>query len=219
MRVFPALGVLAGGDHPSAQLSRLAALSEFVAAADGAADRLLAAGIVPDLTVGDLDSLRAPSAALREVLRVADQDSTDADKLLAALGERGRTRIVLAGAEGDLPDHFLASLQSAAKADAEIWFALRRGVGRILRSGDAARLVSRPGSRVSLIPIAPCEGVVTDGLRWRVADGRLDPLGPSGISNRATDEEISVGLEAGALFLFAEADEPIDALVSSFGRS
>lgn len=218
MTIFPAVGVLAGGDLAPGYLFRLSSMAEFVAAADGAADRLLAESVVPDLTIGDFDSLRAPSSRLKEVLRVPDQDATDVDKLLAELVSRGHDRIVLSGCEGDLPDHFLASIQSAAKSPAEIWFAMRRGVGRILRPGDVGRLVTTAGSRVSLIPLVPCEGVATSGLRWTVNDGLLAPLGPSGISNRAAGRDVEVRVETGTLFLFGEADEPINALVSSFGR-
>ena len=219
MKLFPVVGVLAGGDLPPGHIARLAGLAEFVVAADSGADRCLAEGVTPDLTLGDFDSLISSRADLREVLHLPDQETTDVDKLLAETARRGYRRIVLTGVEGDLPDHFLATLQSAAKSSLEVWFALRRGVGRVLRDGDRATVASAPGDRVSLIPLLGCTGVVTEGLAWEVPEGRLHPLGPSGVSNRATASSIDVRLGTGALFLFAEsADEPISRLASSFKR-
>ena len=219
VKVFPAVGVLGGGSLPEGYLRRLTDLADFVAAADSGADRLLAEGVTPHLTLGDFDSVMAPRERLGETLHLADQETSDADKLLAELGRRGHPRIVLTGVEGDLPDHVLASIQSAAKSPGEVWFAFRRGFGRIVRAREAVGFDAEIGQRVSLIPLVECTGVVAEGLAWEVPEGRLHPLGPTGVSNRAVRPSVKITVATGILLLFAEtSDEPISGLASSFKR-
>src|SRR5579875_3246795 len=106
------LVVFAGGPAPAA-----AALAELppgalVLAADGGADHALAAGLVPALVIGDLDSISA--ASLTVVPRVerhpVAKDATDlALALDAAVALRPRRIVVVGGAAGRL-DHLLGEL-------------------------------------------------------------------------------------------------------------
>lgn len=211
------LGALAGGDLPAGRLRLLANHAERVVAADGAADLLLAEGVTPDVVIGDLDSLSwVAREKLSDIRHVADQETTDADKLLAFLREEGYGRPVITGLEGDLPDHVLAGLQSCARSGLEVWLALRRGFGVVAGPGSLV-LSADVGSRVSLIPLVPCAGVSLEGCRWPLTSETLDPMGRSGISNRALGGRVITRWESGVLFLFIEAEEPIPALLSSYG--
>lgn len=152
-------------------------------AADGGAAALLAAGRVPDLVIGDLDSLRPRDRARLppdRVHRVAEQDSTDFEKCLLRI----EAPLVLAtGFLGGRADHALAALS-----------VLARGVGPpcvVLSAQDAvchlpARLsLDLPlGTRVSLFPMAPVAGL-SEGLRWPIEAIAFAPAGRIGTSNEA----------------------------------
>ncbi|MBS1704579.1 MAG: thiamine diphosphokinase [Armatimonadetes bacterium] len=199
------LGVLAGGDLDSRILRAWADSADFIIAADGAADLLLGHGVSAHITIGDLDSLSESSRSRLEVIHDPDQDTTDADKLLALAHAQGHRSITLAGVEGDLPDHVLAVLSSAARSPLQIRMVYRRGVAWIVRQNDRLE-VSLPetGRRVSLLPVVPSQVELFSGVEWPLADSPLAMDTMVSISNRAVERQISVQLRSGVAWLFAE---------------
>lgn len=199
-----ALGVLAGTDAPDSLVERWAASADRLYGADSGADVLLRLGFRPTV-VGDLDSFvgGAQRAELR-VIEVPEQEHTDCDKLLALLAEDGASAVVLANAEGDQPDHFLATLGSAVRSSVRVRFAFRRGIGWVVRGGEAVEFDTRPGRRVSAIPILPSTGVDLQGVAWPLDGADLSQDGLVSVSNRAESERVSCRVGSGALLLFVE---------------
>lgn len=180
----PSLRQTLVGGAPSSRRTLAEALTHAprLIAADGGADACLAAGLVPEIVVGDLDSISdAARAAFADRLRhVPEQDSTDFGKALAAL-PAGLTLAV--GFTSGRTDHFLACLSALARTRA-----------RCILLGDAdcialcpphIALDLAPGTRVSLWPLGPARGRST-GLRWPLDGIALDPAGRVGTSNEAT---------------------------------
>lgn len=150
------LGVLAGRDLAPGALEAWLAWADRVVAADGGADLCRAAGREPDAIVGDLDSIADAS----DLTRDEDQDSSDADKLLARLAQEGVREATLIGVEGDRMDHVLATLYSLARAGGFLWpVVLRTGSVRLLGPGCALAQGAR--GRVSIIPLLPSRVAAT----------------------------------------------------------
>lgn len=199
------LGVLAGTDMPRELLARWAASADFVVAADGGADRLRESGRHPDITLGDLDSVTPEALAESPVIRLeADQNFTDCDKLLMLIQNAGDAEVTIACAEGDLPDHFLAALSSAAACRLRVRFAFRRGIGWLLRGGDEVCLRVDSGQRVSLLPLTKVEDATVTGVRWPLFDAVLESGRLTSVSNVATEHEIVAHIGSGAALLFVE---------------
>ncbi len=197
--------IVANGDMPAHELVRqLAEEAEFVLAADGGGDRAIAAGVVPELVAGDLDSL---SDAAREQLgaarlrRIADPETTDLEKVIAVALERGATTIVICGAGGGRADHALANLSVLVR------FRGRAAISIIddlftIRLVDGETAIERPaGTVVSLVAIGRCEGVTTTGLRWPLENATLE-FSPRGIHNEVAASVASVRAASGDLLLF-----------------
>ncbi|MBI1756950.1 MAG: thiamine diphosphokinase, partial [Fimbriimonas ginsengisoli] len=179
-------------------------------AADGGANRLYEAGHGVQVVVGDFDSaISTLAGGPHEVVSDPDESRTDCDKLLAYVAAEGFPSVTLIGVEGDLPDHVLASLHSAAASKLAVRIAFRRGLGWIVRSGDTLEVACEPGTRVSLLPLERCEGVVLRGVRWELRDASLAPQGTKSISNQSMGERVSVEIGEGVALLFVET--PIDA--------
>lgn len=133
----------------------------LVVAADGGARFLIAAGVRPDVVVGDFDSL-PPAAAARlaadgveQVRHPVRKDVTDGELAVEEALHRGAGEIVLAGALGAL-DHTLGHLAI-----------LRRLAAR----GVAARLVA-PHLTVRVF-VAPAETVLDAAAGTRVSVASL----------------------------------------------
>ena len=190
------LGVLAGRDLAPGAMAAWLAWADRVVAADGGADLCRDAGREPDAIVGDLDSI-ADATGLR---RDPDQDSSDADKLLALLSRDGVEKATLIGVEGDRLDHVLATLYSCARSGVpNLRLALRTGLGYVLKA--PFRGSWSVSGQVSLIPLGRCRVTLT-GVRWPLDDAWLDPLGLVSISNEACGERVELDVHEGAVALF-----------------
>jgi thiamine pyrophosphokinase len=210
--------VVADGDVDAtllAALARPAGRPPRLIAADGGAAHVLAAGLVPDVVVGDFDSLAATDRARLEELgvelRVAarDKDESDMELCLLAALDIGAVSITLLGALGVVrPEHSLANLLLLAdpRLDGRQVVIAGRG-SRIWRIGTAdgpgsASISGQPGDFVSLFPLdSEVSGVSSDGLRFVLTDEAL-PLGPSrGLSNELLGDTASVTSRRGRLLL------------------
>jgi thiamine pyrophosphokinase len=199
------LGVLAGQDMPLTLLGSWAASAEMLLAADSGADRLVEAGYEPHKIVGDLDSVTTSTLVLgAEIVQDQSLDFTDCDKLLRLAADEGYEEITLASVEGDLPDHFLATMQSAARAKLSVRFAMRRGVGWLVRSDRDLALDSQPGRRLSLLPLSETTGVRLTGVAWELNNADLQPHGMTSISNRTVNSLVTARVGTGTAFLFLE---------------
>ncbi len=197
------LGVLAGEDFPVERLLSWANSAEIVLAADGAANRLISVGFIPDTTVGDLDSIaESTKSAQRELILNSDQNHTDCDKLLSLAQERGFVEVTLVGIEGDLVDHLLGSIASAAKSSQQIRIILRRGLAYILKGPCDHHFAFPPNTRLSLLPLTSCEGVNLQGVEWPLDQAELSPLGNMSLSNRGLGKiQFSIKLGTAVLFV------------------
>lgn len=183
-----------------------------VVAADGGAAAVLAAGLVPDAVVGDLDSVPDDRRLAGRLHRMAGQDDTDFDKGLAAT----RAPLVLAvGFSGGRMDHSLAVVSGMARRpDVRVVVVGRTSVMCLLPPRFEIDLA--PGSPVSLWPLMPVTGR-SEGLRWPLAGVDLAPDGRIGTSNEATGP---VRLEAdrpGLFLILRRAD--MGTLITSLAAS
>ena len=105
--------ILAGGEFPTAkQPLQVLKDAPFVVCCDGAADRYIATGCVPDAIVGDGDSISAENrekfAHLLHI--ISEQESNDQTKAVRHLMERGMRRIAIVGATGKREDHTIGNI-------------------------------------------------------------------------------------------------------------
>ena len=149
----------------------------------------------------------AALAATPERVLLEEQGSTDCDKLLRHVQREGLATATLVGVEGDLPDHVLAILQSAARSELDIRLAYRRGVGRIVRPNRPLGISTKPGRRLSLLPLERCTKVYLDGCEWPLENADLSLEESTSISNRTKRAEVSVQIGTGTAFLFLEFPE------------
>jgi thiamine pyrophosphokinase len=191
--------VVANGDADPTRLRELVGADprSLLIAADGGARAVLEIGLLPDLVVGDGDSLtqadrdRLGAAGVELRLAPPDKDESDTELCLLAAVEAGATRIAIHGGfGGDRPEHTVANLLLLAdpRLDGRE-VELDAAGSRIIRigaddSGGRLDIAGAPGDYVSLFAIGgPVTDVRTTGLRFPLADETLT-VGPArGLSN------------------------------------
>jgi thiamine pyrophosphokinase len=189
--------------------------ASLVVGADGGALKALAAGLRPDLVVGDADSLGPGGlAAVRAEgipveLVEATKDESDLELALMAALARGAARLAILGALGGARfDHALANVWLLAHPALDGRPAvLLDGTTRVRLLAASARpaaadLAGRRGDLVSLFPVgADALGVTTDGLAYPLRDESLR-FGPArGLSNVRSGPLARVSLRSGRLLI------------------
>ena len=202
--------IVLGGDLPSPQLLRRCAdEAELTIAADRGLEAFEAAGMLPDLLLGDMDSVSAAALARgegsTEMERLpCEKDDTDGGHAMEVALSRGATEITILGALGGRMDHALANLMLLNRAHEGGAFAqiLDERV-RIVRIDGEITLRGAKGDTISLIPIGTARGVTLSGCYYHAQEAlTFDFVHPLGVSNVVTKDEASITVREGDLLLF-----------------
>ena len=201
--------IVANGAWPkSFKIDEVFAEYEHVLALDGAANRMVDAGIVPTAIIGDLDSidnttLEHCKANGSLVIHTPNQEQSDIAKGLHwAENTYPNEQIDLIGIELGRYDHNLAAYSalfecnSSARILMDGWSALR--VNSIPN-----RIQVRKGAIVSLIPFGDVTGVSLQGCEYSLEHASMS-TGTQGVSNKAIDATIVVSAQSGDLLLLFE---------------
>ena len=181
----------------------------YIVAADGGLTHLEAVGLVPDLVIGDFDSLGyIPAVAGISEVRIlpVEKDDTDMEAAIRAAWEEGCRAFRLYGAYGDRPDHFLANLQLLADLS-------RRGADACLvapqftvyaRTNGRCILQGVEGAVFSVFTLEKeARGVTISGnVKYPLHNGTLTNDRSLGVSNQLTGPEAFVEVADGTVLVF-----------------
>ena len=185
---------------------------DFLIAADGGLDHWTRWGLVPDLLVGDLDSLAcAPPGDIPCVKYPKRKDDTDLALAIDEALARGYGNLILTGAWGGRPDHSVAALQllvNAAQRGARVKMLCGGFTATVIAGGGALRLEGK--GTVSVFAWGgEAGGVTIQGLEYPLAHAALSDGHPLGVSNFLSGAG-EITLERGALLVFFEEDIKCD---------
>jgi thiamine pyrophosphokinase len=207
---------LNGAPDPPDLLRSVAERADLVVAADGGARYALDAGVVPDLVVGDMDSLgEALTREVEERGAVLERHPVIKDKMdghlaVVAVRERGATAVDLLCAAGGrfsalfaVPHIMLASERMGLRATmVASW-----GQAFVLEAGSRT-VAGEPGDSVSVFPFTgPAIGVTLEGFGYPLEDARLEVGDTLGFHNELIGEVGRVSVEEGGLLVIHEAKE------------
>lgn len=199
--VVSTLGVtLVGGAPVTARgLGAALRLAPCLVAADGGADRALAAGLMPQAVIGDFDSISPAAQAAVPPDRlhpIAEQETTDFDKALRSVAAPFVLALGFAGAR---IDHGLAVFNTLVRhPDRRCLVMSAQDVVFLCPPEITLRL--RPGDRLSLFPMGPVTGR-SSGLRWPIEGLHFAPDGRIGTSNCVSDPVVRLSFDAGLMLV------------------
>ena len=187
--------IFANGDLQNpAKIKQMATQAKQIIAADGGLVHVQALGLVPNLLIGDLDSVtpeqvRWAEEQGAEVRRFSpDKDETDLELALMAAAETGTSRILIVAALGGRLDQtlsniFLLNLPALANMDVRI----DDGQQEVILVRESIDLIGQEGELVSLLPLSPIvRGITTTGLKYTLEDASMIFYHSRGISNQMT---------------------------------
>jgi thiamine pyrophosphokinase len=204
---------LNGSPESSDLLGRVAGRADLTVAADGGARYALEAGVVPELVVGDMDSL-GEDLALEVERRGASlerhpvrKDKMDGQLAVLAARERGASAADLLCAVGGglgalfaVPHILLAAerigLRSTVVADRVRMFVVEAGYRSV--EGE-------PQDSISIFPLSgPATGITLEGMEYPLENAILEPGDTLGFHNELIGSEATVSVEEGTLLVVHE---------------
>ena len=165
--------IVAGGEFPTApQPLEILQSAPYVVCCDGAADRYIATGRVPDAIVGDGDSISAENrekfAHLLHI--ISEQESNDQTKAVRYLLEHGMRRIAIVGATGRREDHTIGNISlliEYARAGCQVRSFTDHGV--FIPCNGTTTHKCRKGQQVSIFSIT-ARDLSAEGLLYPIYD-------------------------------------------------
>jgi thiamine pyrophosphokinase len=200
--------VVVGGGELYVKDTLLAAVAKahLVIAADGGYDTLLAAGILPSMVVGDMDSIKA--SVPPEVQRLEYTPEKDQTDMFLAIGqavERGAQVIEVFGAFGGRLDHALANLQVLAHfthRGKKLFYYGKAGRCLTAVENGTLHLPAQPSGYLSVFAHTDiATSVQIKGAKYPLVDGRLTNTFPLGVSNEFLGEAVEVSVGQGMLIV------------------
>jgi len=182
--------------------------ADLMLAANGGALHCLRLGLIPDIVIGDFDSLDDGSRQALEaggtefIVHLPNKDQTDLELALLTALARDAKKITVLGAMGGRLDMTVANLllltlPELSEAQVELWHGDQ--TAWLIRP-PGGPMLGKPGEIVSLIPLGgDAQGVATQDLEYVMEDGTLESGPGRGISNVIVGPNPQVKLRAGAL--------------------
>jgi thiamine pyrophosphokinase len=188
---------------------------DFIIGADGGTRHALIAGRIPDVVVGDMDSL--PPHLLAEMERLGvplerhpvHKDATDLELAIQRAVKEGASEVLLLGAVGSRLDQTLANLLISAQAwPIPVTLVNDEQRAQALRSGECMTITASVGKTVSAIPLSPdVKGITYQGLAYPLQDATLRLGSTRGISNVVAEESATICVGEGVLLIVQEGEE------------
>ncbi len=190
----------------------LADEADLVVAVDGGGSVCLEAGVVPDVVVGDFDSLpdddldRLGQLGVCVIEFPAEKDASDLQLAVAEVRSRGANTVVITAASTGRLDHTLAVLAVMSSAvdmrphlvepELDVWVLSPEGRSSIRLSGA--------GATFSLMPFGASATVSAGGCVWELVEAELDPSSSLGLSNRIGPEgRATISVSRGVVLVLA----------------
>jgi thiamine pyrophosphokinase len=181
-------------------------LFDFVMAVDAGFAHLESIGRVPDMALGDFDSLGYVPKCKKVARHPVKKDKSDLELAFDRAMNRKYEAIVVYGALGGRLDHTVANLQLFARY-------AERGVDvtaigldcavRLVVGPDVYELPLRDEGTVSVFAMTPeAHGVIERGMEYSIDDETISNRTTRGLSNELIGEPAAVAVEEGTLLVF-----------------
>lgn len=177
---------------------------DWIVCTDGAYHFLVDSKIIPDLIMGDFDSIESLPKDIPH-LHTPDQNFTDFEKSLMHIIKLGYTDIDVFAANGLEQDHFLGNLSTALKYKKLINIIFFDDNQTYYFLDKKCKIENVLGKTISLFPFPKATKVKSTGLMYGLNSQTLNIKNNKiGTRNKAIENRIEIQFKKGNLLLFIE---------------
>lgn len=207
--------IISNGNFESIDINNIIANnSDMIICADGGAKHIINTGIIPDVIVGDMDSIPKDVLKTYENMNIklykhpVKKDKTDTELAVDYAIEHGSTEVILLGVTGTRLDHTLANIMLLYKL-------LKNNIkAKIIDSHNEISIIDKSGQiekgiypYVSLIPLTVNENKVTlKGFEYETYEEHFKLGSSYGISNSLVKDKGDVYIEDGLFIIIKSKD-------------
>jgi thiamine pyrophosphokinase len=200
--------IFANGELPDLQkASALIKHDDFIICADGGTRHALTLNLIPNLIIGDMDSL--PKNFLlstfngKVIVFPKDKNETDLELAINHAITLNPNEIIIVAALGGRIDQTLANISLLTNFKLSTCdLRLNDGVEEIFLCKDQVQIKGSSGDIVSLIPWGgDVEGVLTENLKWKLNNETLFFDKTRGISNEMISDIAKISITNGLLLI------------------
>ena len=149
--------------------------SDYIIAVDGSANKLFDLEIIPDVIIGDLDSLQNIKNKDIELVETPDQNKTDFRKTLEWCIEKNILNISIFGISGESEDHFLGNYYTLSDFGEKISWKAFTDFSVISPCVGNKKFESFKGQKVSLFCMKGSSTVNSENLEYPLQSYHLKP--------------------------------------------
>ena len=149
--------------------------SGFIIAVDGSANKLIDLGIIPDVIIGDFDSLQAKKIKNVKLIETPDQNKTDFRKTLDWCIEKNILNISIFGISGESEDHFLGNYYTLSDFGEKISWKVFTDFSVISPCVGNKKFESFKGQKVSLFCMKGSSTINSENLEYTLESYHLKP--------------------------------------------
>ncbi len=179
---------------------------DYIAAADKGYDKCIEAGIMPDICIGDFDSLKTEPLC-EKIKFPEDKDETDTGLCLKYAIENGYKEVVIVGGLSGLLSHTCANLQQlcyAAKNNVNLSIEDEKIYASIVKNGTRG-FEKRFSGRLSVFSAGDvCTGVTLKGVKFPLCGATIKNSFPIGVSNEFVENFAEISVGDGSLIVILE---------------
>lgn len=181
---------------------------DLIIGADSGADHLRTLGVLPNLVVGDFDSVSKATLTWLEKNKIpmkkfpAEKDKTDCEIGIDEAIDSGATQITLTATWGGRFDQTLSHvflLRATHKRAVSCY--IKEEAGDIYLVERFISLKGAPEDGVSLLALEECTGLRLEGFKYQVPGEHLGVGSTLGISNILLAEQGTIELETGSVIV------------------
>jgi thiamine pyrophosphokinase len=183
-----------------------------IIAADGAANKLLEIGIVPDIVIGDLDSIDISMVSnfKIEIIEEPNQNESDFQKAMTYVTKKELVPPVIIGMNGGHMDHILNNVSILAQN--KCIFLDYPIIGFTLEANDSISLSLPTHTKISIIGLSNCL-ITTHGLKWELNCFLLNFARNTSCFNRSIGSTVEIEMHQGQALIMLYLESVIDCAV------
>lgn len=196
--------IVGGGECSPKFLKENIKCGDFIVCADSGYDIVKECGIIPDLLIGDFDSIKTVPKNVEIITLPVEKDVTDCEATFNECVNRGFKKFVLFGGTGGRFEHTFANLSVMARAVKDGFNFEIFDEKHIFRcvSNSSLKIQKKNNKQISVFAFgSKAYGVTEKGFHYPLNKYTLDPFVPLGISNDIVDEFGEITVENGTLIV------------------
>ena len=200
--------IFLNGSHPSVKIvKKLLKEHCHIVAADGGANYLHSKKIIPDVIIGDMDSLsNQASEYFRKkdvkTIKIKEQETTDFEKSLNYCRSAGFNEVNVLGATSNRPDHTMNNFSVMKRFRNYFDVKIFTDEYEIFYAAKKVGFTYRKNETLSMMAMPKAVGVSTKGLKYKLNEETLEFGIREGSLNESVSQKITISYKSGTLLIF-----------------